>query len=145
MNPDFHLLKIVSLITSRLSSLTASLAWAYAPGYLLRNCYLILLFSVSTSVLGQDQMRGWEWQNPLPQGNSLNAIRFADDKRHGWAVGSDGAILRTVNGGFGWETQKSSANTTLYGLYVKDRSRVFISGARGVVLTSVAGGGKWVP
>src|SRR2546423_11896190 len=47
----------------------------------------------------QDPFRGWQWQNPLPQGNSINAIRFAPDKRHGWAIGSNGVVLTTNNGG----------------------------------------------
>ena len=36
---------------------------------------------------------GWNWGNPLPQGNAINAIAFTKDKRHGWAIGADGAIL----------------------------------------------------
>ncbi|MGI9167727.1 MAG: WD40/YVTN/BNR-like repeat-containing protein, partial [Pyrinomonadaceae bacterium] len=81
----------------------------------------------------------------MPQGNSINAVRFAGDKRHGWAVGADGAILRTQNGGFEWEEQESPANTTLYGLYVRDKSHAVISGARGIILTTANGGRKWVP
>jgi photosystem II stability/assembly factor-like uncharacterized protein len=72
----------------------------------------------------QDPFRGWQWQNPLPQGNSINAIRFAADKKRGWAVGANGVVLTTNNGGFEWEEQESPSDTTLYGMYVKDRSRV---------------------
>ena len=78
------------------------------------------------------------------KGNLINAIRFAKDKLHGWAVGADGAILRTDNGGFVWKEQRSTANTTLYGLYVKDKSRAVIAGASGVVLTTVNGGERWI-
>ena len=92
----------------------------------------------------QGELRGWEWQNPRPQGNVINSIRFAKDKRHGWAVGADGAILYTVNGGFEWKEQRSAANTTLYSIYVKDKSRAIISGAGGVVLTTVDGGVRWI-
>jgi photosystem II stability/assembly factor-like uncharacterized protein len=53
-------------------------------------------------------------------------------------------VLTTDNGGFEWEDQPTPANTTLYGLYVKDRSRVVITGARGVVLTTTNAGDKWV-
>ncbi|HKZ01461.1 MAG TPA: hypothetical protein VJ180_04435, partial [Pyrinomonadaceae bacterium] len=63
---------------------------------------LLLLLIIATAALAQDPMRGWEWQNPLPQGNSINSIRFAGDHVRGWAVGSDGVILRTENGGFEW-------------------------------------------
>ncbi|HEX6718191.1 MAG TPA: YCF48-related protein, partial [Pyrinomonadaceae bacterium] len=79
-------------------------------------------------VYGQDPFRGWQWQNPLPQGNSINAIRFAADKRHGWAVGNDGVVLTTSNGGFEWDEQQTPTNTTLYGLYIKNRSRIVITG-----------------
>src|SRR3712207_5275033 len=67
------------------------------------------------------QSRGWLWQNPLPQGNALYSVRFAADKKHGWAIGGDGVILRTEDGGYVWEEQKSTVATTLYGLFVKDK------------------------
>ena len=104
-----------------------------------------LLFVVisAAAIQAQDPMRGWQWQNPLPQGNSINSIRFTADKRHGWATGSDGVVLHTTNGGFDWEPQVTPANSTLYALYVKDKSRVVISGARGVILTTNNGGRKW--
>src|SRR6476659_1093410 len=104
---------------------------------------LVLCFLLASASHAQDPSRGWQWQNPLPQGNSISAIRFAPDKKHGWAVGSNGVVLTTSNGGFEWEEQKSPAITTLYGLYVKDRSRIVITGARGVVLTASNGGKTW--
>jgi len=93
--------------------------------------------------MAQDPFRGWQWQNPLPQGNSINAIKFSADKIHGWAVGSNGVVLYTNNGGFDWQEQECPANTTLYALFVKDRSHSVITGARGVVLTTKNGGRKW--
>jgi len=104
---------------------------------------LCLLFAPMVAQ-AQDPNRGWQWQNPLPQGNSISAIRFSPDKKRGWAVGSNGVVLTTNNGGFEWEEQETPANTTLYGLYIKDRSRIVITGARGVVLTTNNGGEKWV-
>ena len=59
------------------------------------SCILLLLPFAPAAHAQQPQPSGWEWQNPLPQGNTINSVRFAADKRHGWAVGSDGAILRT--------------------------------------------------
>src|SRR5262245_1329501 len=104
---------------------------------------LIVLIAFQFVVRAQDPLSGWEWQNPRPQGNSINSVKFAGDQLRGWAVGSDGVILRTENGGFEWEPQESPANSTLYGIYVKDRARVVISGARGVILTTINGGSKW--
>ena len=105
-------------------------------------CAAFISLSACASVRAQPP-RGWQWQNPLPQGNTIYAIRFAEDKETGWAVGSDGTILHTDNGGFEWEEQKSLSTTTLYGLYVKDAEHAVAVGARGVVLTTDNGGAKW--
>src|SRR5919107_4302249 len=43
---------------------------------------------------------GWTWGNPLPQGDTLNAIDFAGAR--GYAVGEFGTMLRTDNGGATW-------------------------------------------
>src|SRR6266542_2059076 len=114
----------------------------FAAGLLSCACFLLAFPSAMTAQ--QIQQPGWEWQNPRPQGNTINSIRFAVDKKHGWAIGGDGAILRTRNGGFDWDSQLSPANTTLYGLCVKDKAHAVISGARGVIMTTANGGGKWV-
>src|SRR4051812_15702465 len=79
----------------------------------------VLLVLTCPVALSQYPFRGWQWQNPLPQGNSINSIKFANDKRRGWAVGGDGVVLTTNNGGFEWDEQISSANTTLYSIYIK--------------------------
>src|SRR6476620_1445383 len=106
-------------------------------------CCALLLFVVKTS-RAQEPFKGWQWQNPLPQGNSINSIKFASDKRHGWAVGGDGVILSTSDGGFEWDEEESRANTTLYSIYLKDRDHLVVSGARGTILTTKNGGAKWV-
>ncbi len=107
-------------------------------------CACLLIPCALPALAQQIQPTGWEWQNPLPQGNTINSVRFAADKKTGWAIGSNGAILRTRNGGFEWKPQLSPATTTLYGLYVKDKSHAVISGARGVIMTTANGGSKWV-
>jgi photosystem II stability/assembly factor-like uncharacterized protein len=67
--------------------------------------FLIVIF-LTTSLHAQ-----WEWQNPLPQGNSLNAVHFIDENE-GWAVGWYGTILHTTDAGISWE--KININTTDY-------------------------------
>jgi photosystem II stability/assembly factor-like uncharacterized protein len=47
-----------------------------------------------------------EWLNPLPQGQPLLAVDFADATT-GCAVGEGGTILRTENGGSSWQAQQS--------------------------------------
>ena len=87
--------------------------------------------------------RAWVWQNPLPQGNAIYAVRFASDKRTGWAVGADGVILHTEDGGFRWEEQRAPAPVPLYGLYVRDAKRAVAVGSRGLAVTTEDGGRRW--
>src|SRR5258705_7973420 len=129
-------------LLSLLNRLKPSLNWQFVATLL--SCAFLLLVLPISPAAQQPQPSGWEWQNPLPQGNTINSVRFATDKKTGWAVGSDGAILRTRNGGFGWQPQVSPAITTLYGLYVKDKARAVISGASGVIMTTANGGRRWV-
>src|SRR5256714_6435094 len=91
----------------------------------------------------QQTERVWLWQNPLPQGNAIYAVRFAADKQTGWAVGADGVILHTLDGGFRWEEQHAQTPVPLYGLFVKDARRAVAVGARGLVLTTDNGGRRW--
>ena len=41
-----------------------------------------------------DDSTGWQWQNPLPQGNSLYDVVFVDENV-GFAAATGGSILRT--------------------------------------------------
>src|SRR5688500_14770620 len=93
--------------------------------------------------VGAQAERAWVWQNPLPQGNAIYAVRFAADKRTGWAVGADGVILHTSDGGFRWEEQRAPTPVPLYGLFVRDAKRAVAVGSRGLALTTDDGGKRW--
>jgi photosystem II stability/assembly factor-like uncharacterized protein len=43
---------------------------------------------------------GWQWSNPLPQGNSLRALDFQGDS--GYAAGDFGTLLRSGDDGISW-------------------------------------------
>jgi photosystem II stability/assembly factor-like uncharacterized protein len=43
---------------------------------------------------------GWQWGNPLPQGNTLRAMAFAGAR--GYAAGDFGTLLSTADGGITW-------------------------------------------
>ncbi|HEY5534299.1 MAG TPA: hypothetical protein VIL99_05105 [Ignavibacteria bacterium] len=55
----------------------------------------------------------WEWQNPLPQGNTLLGVSFTDANM-GTVVGNSGTILRTTNEGVNWNSQSSGTTLPLY-------------------------------
>jgi photosystem II stability/assembly factor-like uncharacterized protein len=61
----------------------------------------------------------------------------------GWAVGSGGAIYRTLNGGRSWLPQNSSVETDLFDVKFLDASEGWAVGAEGVVLHTMDGGTHW--
>src|ERR687890_553584 len=73
----------------------------------------------------------------------LRLACFAADKRTGWAVGADGVILHTTDGGFRWEEQHAQTPVPLYGLYVRDAKTAVAVGSRGLALTTDDGGKRW--
>jgi photosystem II stability/assembly factor-like uncharacterized protein len=108
------------------------------------SAVICLIFTVSTFA----QLRGgqgWTWQNPLPQGNPLNAIHFAKDKLSGFAVGSDNTILRTQDGGFTWQRQSLPLDLTISSVFVKDKKNAVVVGARGAIFLTDDGGHNWRP
>ena len=61
----------------------------------------------------------------------------------GWAVGYDGEILKTTNGGITWNQQTSNTNTNLFSVFFIDNQRGWIGGAGGLLLTTTNGGNNW--
>jgi photosystem II stability/assembly factor-like uncharacterized protein len=54
-------------------------------------------------VVSNDNGATWK-QSPVPVSSDLTAVFFVDD-RQGWAVGHDGVILHTADGGDTWQLQ----------------------------------------
>jgi len=64
-------------------------------------------------VISTDSGATWK-QSPVPVSSDLTSVYFVDEKQ-GWAVGHDGVILHTRDGGESWELQLTgrSANELL--------------------------------
>ncbi len=54
-------------------------------------------------VVSDDDGKTWK-QSPVPLSSDLTAVFFADAK-NGWAVGHDGVVLHSDNGGDSWQVQ----------------------------------------
>lgn len=84
----------------------------------------------------------------------LRGVRFVSAPR-GWAVGNDGRILTTKNGGASWKQQSSGTAAFLYTVDFVTATRGFVVGERtrppgstpwavGVIQRTVTGGKVWL-
>jgi len=99
---------------------------------------LLLLFSIVFSLSAAAQ---WEWQNPLPQGNALNAIHFVDTLE-GWAVGDFGTVLHTTDRGMNWEILNIGTTEYFNDLIFIGHDTGWIVGYM-VIYQTVDGGKTW--
>jgi photosystem II stability/assembly factor-like uncharacterized protein len=69
---------------------------------------------------------GWQWGNPLPQGNTLRSMSFAGI--NGYAAGDFGTLLRTTDGGVTWSGLLSGTFTNLAEVQAIDGDSLFAGG-----------------
>lgn len=98
---------------------------------------LFFLLLVTQICFGQ-----WEWQNPLPQNNTLNEISFFDEL-NGLAVGADATIIRTTDGGNIWTVVKSGTTNQLNAVCYLDQNTCIAVGDAGLILKSTDSGMSW--
>ncbi len=75
-------------------------------------------------------------------GRRLNAVWFADARR-GWAVGGEGVILATSDGGATWRPQRSNVGDDLYDVKFFDAREGWAVGRMGAMLHTADGGRSW--
>ncbi len=75
---------------------------------------------------------GWNWQNPLPQGNPLYSISFV--RTCGWAVGPNGTAISTCDYGETWERVDLGTTENLNAVCMHDDNMIFIVGDNGSIL-----------
>jgi photosystem II stability/assembly factor-like uncharacterized protein len=101
-----------------------------------KKIILILLF-VITSLFAQDN---WEWQYSTTT-EDLNDVYFINDNR-GWAVGNNGTILRTVDGGKIWNQQNSNTTEKLRAVHFLNENLGWAVGINTMIF-SEDGGISW--
>lgn len=106
------------------------------------KCFILLVTSFTFIVTSAHSQSSWFWLNPLPQGNDLNAIKFADSQT-GIAVGNLGTILKSTNGGNNWNLIYTGYQNSFYSLAFIDANTGFIAGADGLILKTTNKGDSW--
>jgi photosystem II stability/assembly factor-like uncharacterized protein len=83
----------------------------------------------------------WIMQNSGTQLN-LNSIFFIDSNT-GWAVGDEGIILTTTNGGSDWITQPGATTDNLYSVHFENSNVGWVVGENVRIMKSTDGGSSW--
>jgi photosystem II stability/assembly factor-like uncharacterized protein len=94
-------------------------------------------------VISADEGVSWR-QSVTPTRAMLTGVSFADAE-HGWAVGHDGVILATRDGGRTWKRQDGGTDleTILLDVLFLDAQRGFAVGAYGQFRVTQDGGSTW--
>ncbi|MGB5288258.1 MAG: hypothetical protein WBN42_07175, partial [Ignavibacteriaceae bacterium] len=93
-------------------------------------------------LIAQISYAQWFWQNPLPQGNTLNSVKCISPTV-GWAVGDFGTILKTTNGGTTWTQQTSGIDGSLNDVIFTDANTGTAVSSGGKILRTTNGGTTW--
>lgn len=78
----------------------------------------------------------------LPASLRLNAVFFSGSEA-GWAVGANGVIYFTSNGGRSWQPQESGVKSDLYDVKFIDTLEGWAVGGEGAILHTKDGGRVW--
>jgi photosystem II stability/assembly factor-like uncharacterized protein len=94
-------------------------------------------------LLSDDEGRTWR-QVIIPTRAMLTGVSFGD-ATHGWAVGHDGVILATTDGGLTWTPQKADTDleTVLLDVLFSDALQGMAVGAYGKCFATRDGGKTW--
>ncbi|MBN1356598.1 hypothetical protein JXA40_10095 [bacterium] len=75
----------------------------------------------------------------------FRSVCFAPGTQAAWAVGFEGGIMMTADGGRTWRKQESHTVHRLYDIQAVDTELVFTCGAGGTILVTENGGRFWRP
>ena len=109
----------------------------------MKEIILIFLFILLHTYPANSQSQ-WFWQDPLPQGNTLNDI-FLISSSKAVAVGTLGTIMVTENGGQDWNINYHTAGPYKYltSVFFIDQNTGWAVGYQGSILKTINGGNNW--
>ena len=81
----------------------------------------------------------WVKKNPIHHTNDLNTVTFIDDLI-GYAAGSNGTIVKTIDGGNNWVSLQSGTTNRLYDITFTNSTTGFVVGDVGTVLKTTDSG-----
>lgn len=101
-----------------------------------------LMLSIVLVLIGINSFAQWQLQNPVPTSAGLNSVYFPNSIT-GYAVGSDGNIIKSMDGGNSWTVLSSGTTKNLYSVYFPDNITGYAVGDSGTILKTINGGTAW--
>ena len=123
--------------------LTPPTRYLMADGAFLDDLQAAVVGGGGTILFTEDA--GTTWNKAFVSGkpaSRLNAV-FFNNSRVGWAVGSDGKILQTINGGKLWRHQRSVTSDRLNDVFFLNSAEGWVVGDNGVMLHTTTAGNVW--
>jgi photosystem II stability/assembly factor-like uncharacterized protein len=99
----------------------------------------IMMLIISGSVSGGNLTE----LRPERAGGHLRSVCFAPGTHSAWAVGFEGSILKTADGGRHWHRQDAATSQRLYDVQALNENLVFACGTSGTLLVTDTGGNRW--
>ena len=104
----------------------------------MRKIVLLLLIILSFKTIQAQST--WFWQQPLPTGNFLYSVDFANEMT-GYASGTVGTVMKSTDGGSSWSLK--NINTTGYLTSVSAADENTVLASRNNIYRSSNGGESW--
>ncbi len=105
----------------------------------MRTLNLLSLLLVGILGFGQGQ---WELINPYPLVDNLTGVSFGSPDT-GWIIGSGGNLIKTVNGGEGWEFQKENTGDNFRDIIFVDENEGWVCTGAKKIFHTPDGGATW--
>jgi photosystem II stability/assembly factor-like uncharacterized protein len=87
---------------------------------------------------------GTTWQGSTTGETPLTGVSFVN-KALGWACGTSGTVIHTLDSGATWQAQISNVTNTLYWIKFSDATHGWAVGSGGTIIATTDGGNTWNP
>jgi photosystem II stability/assembly factor-like uncharacterized protein len=101
----------------------------------------ILVISFFVIIISAEMFSQWFWQNPLPQGNNLNGIKYFSSGG-AVAIGEGGTILISSDEGSNWERNETGTPYYFSSLFFINE-QIGWAGGGGSILKTTNAGASW--
>ncbi len=115
-------------------------------GVVLKRSRVLLVGGGGSIILTDNGGASWQFAKFSGTGPTarLNAVSFVDD-RSGLAVGNDGTVLSSKDGGNVWRKEVSNTTGNLLDVLFYDRKSGYAVGENGIILRTSDDGVSWIP